>query len=102
NPKAPFVALNSAALPESLVESELFGHERGAFTGATATRRGAFEAAEHGALCWDEIVVLPLPAKAKLLRVLEERRVTRLGGNRPLAVEARLVAAAKLRLDAQG
>jgi two-component system nitrogen regulation response regulator NtrX len=101
NPKAPFVALNSAALPESLVESELFGHERGAFTGATATRRGAFESAGAGTLFLDEIGELPLPAQAKLLRVLEDRRVTRLGGNRPVAVEARIVAATNRDLDAE-
>ena len=97
---APFLALNSAALPESLVESELFGHERGAFTGAAATRRGAFEAAEHGTLFLDEIGELPGPVQAKLLRVLEERRVTRLGGSRALAVEARVVAATHRDLDA--
>lgn len=93
HPSAPFIALNSAALPEHLVESELFGHERGAFTGAINTRRGAFEAAEQGTLFLDEIGDLPLPAQAKLLRVLEDRQVTRVGGTRPTAVNARVVAA---------
>ncbi|MGH7629926.1 MAG: sigma-54-dependent transcriptional regulator [Gemmatimonadales bacterium] len=100
HPSAPFLALNSAALPESLVESELFGHERGAFTGAAATRRGAFESAERGTLFLDEIGELPVPAQAKLLRVLEDRRVTRLGGSRALPVEARVVAATQRDLDA--
>jgi two-component system nitrogen regulation response regulator NtrX len=100
-PDGPFVAINSAALPENLVESELFGHERGAFTGASATRKGAFEAAESGTLFLDEIGDLPLPAQAKLLRVLEERRVTRLGGNRSIPVEARVVAATHRNLEAE-
>jgi two-component system nitrogen regulation response regulator NtrX len=92
-PRGPFIALNSAALPQELVESELFGHERGAFTGAAATRKGAFEAASGGTLFLDEIGDLPLAAQAKLLRVLEERQVTRLGGTRPIVVDTRVVAA---------
>src|SRR6266571_2556601 len=93
HPKGPFVALNSAALPHELVESELFGHERGAFTGATATRKGAFEAASGGTLFLDEIGDLPPAAQAKLLRVLEERHVTRVGGTKTIAVDTRVVAA---------
>jgi len=97
----PFIAINCAALPEPLVESELFGHEKGAFTGAVAPRKGAFEAAEHGTLFLDEIGELPLPVQAKLLRVLEERRVTRLGGNRAVPVSARVVAATNRDLEAE-
>ncbi|HEU5050546.1 MAG TPA: sigma-54 dependent transcriptional regulator [Gemmatimonadales bacterium] len=99
NPAGPFNAINCAALPEQLVESELFGHERGAFTGATGTRQGAFEAAGRGTLFLDEIGELPLAAQAKLLRVLEDRQVTRLGATRPIAVEARVVAATNRNLD---
>jgi two-component system, NtrC family, nitrogen regulation response regulator NtrX len=101
NPPGPFAPINCASLPESLVESELFGHERGAFTGAVSTRKGAFEAAERGTLFLDEIGELPLPAQAKLLRVLEERELTRVGGNKPVKVEARIIAATNRELDAE-
>jgi DNA-binding NtrC family response regulator len=101
HPSGPFVAINSAALPEQLVESELFGHERGAFTGAAQTRKGAFESAGAGTLFLDEIGELPLPAQAKLLRVLEERQVTRLGANRSIPIEARVVAATNRDLEAE-
>jgi two-component system response regulator FlrC len=91
--EGPFVALNCAALPETLVESELFGHERGAFTDARAARAGVVEQARGGTLLLDEIGELPLPAQAKLLRVLEERRVRRLGGEEVHAVDVRFLAA---------
>ena len=101
NEAEPFVAVNGAALPENLVESELFGHERGAFTGAHAMRRGAFEAAGKGTLFLDEIGELPVAGQAKLLRVLEQREVTRVGGTRPVAVAARVVCATNRDLDAE-
>jgi two-component system nitrogen regulation response regulator NtrX len=97
--KAPLVAVNSAALPEQLVESELFGHERGAFTGADRLRQGAFESAGSGTLFLDEVGELPLAAQAKLLRVLEDRQVTRLGGSRAIQVGARVVAATNRDLE---
>ena len=95
----PFIALNSAALPGELVESELFGHERGAFTGAVAARKGAFEAASGGTLFLDEIGDLSAAAQAKLLRVLEQREVTRIGGTRTIPVDARVVAATHRELE---
>jgi DNA-binding NtrC family response regulator len=97
--KEPFVAINCGALPENLVESELFGHERGAFTGAHATRKGAFESAGKGTLFLDEIGELPPPAQAKLLRVLEERSVVRVGAVKGIDVPARVVAATHRDLD---
>jgi two-component system, NtrC family, nitrogen regulation response regulator NtrX len=99
--REPFVAVNSAALPEQLVESELFGHERGAFTGAATTRKGAFESAGRGTLFLDEIGELPLAAQAKLLRVLEQRTVVRLGSARELPIPARVVAATNRDLDTE-
>jgi PAS domain S-box-containing protein len=90
---APLVKLNCAAIPATLIESELFGHERGAFTGATSLRVGRFEQAGHGTLLLDEVGELPLEAQAKLLRVLQEREFERLGGTRTLPCEARIIAA---------
>jgi two-component system nitrogen regulation response regulator NtrX len=97
--KEAFVAVNCAALPENLVESELFGHERGAFTGAHTTRKGAFESAGKGSLFLDEIGELPLAAQAKLLRVLEEHSVVRVGSTKPIPVPARVVAATNRDLE---
>jgi DNA-binding NtrC family response regulator len=89
----PFVAVNCAAIPESLMESELFGHERGAFTGAHRRREGKFEEASGGTLFLDEVASMPLALQAKVLRALQERRVTRLGGTGEVACDARVVAA---------
>ena len=90
----PFVAVNCAAIPETLIESELFGHERGAFTGAHRRREGRFEEADGGTLFLDEISSMPLPLQATLLRVLQERCCTRLGGSGEVAFDVRVIAAA--------
>lgn len=97
----PFVAVNMAAIPRELLESELFGHEKGAFTGATARRVGRLEEAHGGTLFLDEIADLELPLQAKLLRVLQERRATRLGGRQPVAFDVRLVVATHRDLAAE-
>ena len=96
----PFVAVNCAALPESLVESELFGHEQGAFTGATAQRQGKFELANTGTLLLDEIGDLELNMQAKLLRVLEAHEFTRVGGSEPVFCDVRVIAATNRDLKA--
>lgn len=95
----PFVAFNCAAVPETLVEAELFGYERGAFTGATARHRGRFEQAEHGTLLLDEVGEIPAATQAKLLRAIEERHIARLGGEGDVAVDVRVVAATNRDLD---
>ncbi|MBI2687647.1 MAG: sigma-54-dependent Fis family transcriptional regulator [Acidobacteria bacterium] len=95
----PFVALNCAAMPESLIESELFGHEKGAFTGAVERRAGCFELAQHGTLLLDEIGDMPLNTQAKLLRVLEDSRVRRLGGRTETVVDVRVVASTNKNLQ---
>ena len=91
---APFVAVNCSALPEQLIESELFGHERGSFTDAHAAKPGLFEVADTGTLFLDEIADLPLAVQAKLLRVLEDKEIRRVGGTKSRAVDVRILAAA--------
>ena len=91
--KAPFISVNCAALPDTLLESELFGHERGSFTGATSMRKGRFELADTGTLFLDEIGDIPLPLQAKLLRVLQERSFERVGGVKPIKVDVRIITA---------
>ena len=94
----PFVAFNAAAIPEGLVEAELFGHVKGAFTGAVYTRVGRFEAADRGTLFIDEISSMPLALQAKVLRVLQEREIERVGASRPLKVNTRIIAASNIDL----
>lgn len=95
----PFVAFSASALPESLIEDELFGHEKGAFTGASQSRRGRFEEAQGGTLFLDEIGDLALPLQAKLLRVLQERTVERLGSNASVPLDIRLICATNRNLE---
>ena len=95
----PFVAINCAAMPESLMESELFGHEKGAYTGAFERRAGCFELAQHGTLLLDELAEMPSGTQAKLLRVLEDSRVRRLGGKGEISVDVRVIAATNRNLD---
>src|SRR5690606_26121329 len=96
----PFVKVNCAALPAELLESELFGHERGAFTGAGTQRVGKFEAAHQGSMMLDEIGEMPAALQAKLLHVVQDQAVTRLGSNRVIEVDFRLIAATNRDLEA--
>jgi two-component system response regulator AtoC len=89
--KGPYIRINCAAIPESLMESELFGHEKGAFTGADIRKIGKFEAANSGTILLDEIGEMPLPLQAKLLRVLQEREIERVGGNKTVKVDVRII-----------
>jgi two-component system nitrogen regulation response regulator GlnG len=98
--EGPFVAVNTAAIPRELLESELFGHERGAFTGAVAARRGRFREASGGTLFLDEIGDMPVDLQAKLLRVLQSNEVTPVGGSQPCAIDARIIAATHRDVDA--
>src|SRR5208337_996661 len=97
----PFVALNCAALPETLLESELFGYEKGAFTGAIRNREGKFELAHTGTLLLDEVTEIPLHLQAKLLRVLQESEVDRLGGKYPVPIDVRVIATTNIRIEDQ-
>ena len=98
HPKEPYVALNCAALPETLAESELFGHEKGSFTGAVGRKIGKFELAKNGTVVLDEISEMPLPLQAKLLRVLQEKEIDRIGGTRPIPIDARVIAISNVNL----
>ena len=95
-----FVAINCAAIPETLLESELFGHEKGAFTGAVKTTEGKIELADRGTLFLDEVGDIPLPLQVKLLRFLQERTIERIGGRKPIAVDTRIVCATHQNLEA--
>ena len=90
---SPFVKFNCAALPESIIESELFGHEKGSFTGAAGFRKGRFEKVDGGTIFLDEVGELSLAIRTKLLRVLQEKTFERVGGNHPIKVDVRIVAA---------
>ncbi len=99
--KGPFVAINCAAIPETLLENELFGHEKGAYTGASSTAMGKVEAAERGTLFLDEIGEMPLPLQAKILRLLQERTYDRIGGTKTRKADVRIVAATNRELKAE-
>jgi two-component system NtrC family response regulator len=98
--KGQFIAINCAAIPENLLEAELFGYERGAFTGAVKSNVGKIELAQHGTLFLDEVGDIPLPLQVKLLRFLQERVIERIGGRQPIAVDTRIVCATHQDLDA--
>ena len=96
----PFIAVNCGAIPENLIDSELFGHEKGAFTGALSQKRGRFERANRGTIFLDEIGELPLPAQVRLLRVLQNKEIERVGGQEPITLDIRVIAATNRNLEA--
>ena len=96
---APFIPVNCAAIPEQFLESELFGHMRGAFTDAKMDKRGLFEEAQKGSLFLDEISELPLMLQAKILRAIQEKEIRRVGANKPISVDVRIIAATNLNLN---
>ena len=95
----PFVAINMAAIPEHLLESELFGYEKGAFTDASATKMGLFEEANGGSVFLDEIGDMPIGLQAKLLRALQEREITRLGSAKPIKIDVRVISATNVNIE---
>ncbi len=97
--KGPFITVNSGAIPENLIDSELFGHEKGAFTGAVEQKRGRFEHANAGTIFLDEIGELPSPAQVRMLRVIQEKVIERVGGSKPIPVDIRIIAATHRNLD---
>src|SRR5512137_1462088 len=97
--KKPFVEVNCAAIPEDLIESELFGHEKGSFTGATAKKRGKFDLANEGTIFLDEVADMSLKAQAKVLRILQEKKFERVGGNRLIPTDVRVLAATNKDLE---
>jgi len=101
-PDKPFISVNCAAIPENLLESELFGHEKGAFTGAIARRIGKFEEADGGTLLLDEISEMDVRLQAKLLRAIQEREIDRVGGAKPVPVDIRIIATSNRILAGSG
>src|SRR5205807_9724010 len=99
--KRPFISINCAAIPEHLLESELFGHEKGAFTGAVARRIGKFEEATGGTLLLDEISEMDVRLQSKLLRAIQERVIDRVGGTRPVPVDIRIIATSNRNLRSE-
>ena len=97
----PFIKINCAALPETLLESELFGHERGAFTGAHVAKAGRFELADGGTIFLDEIGEMPLALQAKMLRILQEKQFERIGGNKTFTIDVRIIAATNVSLESE-
>jgi two-component system response regulator FlrC len=97
----PFVAINCSALPETLLESELFGHEKGSFTGAVTSKKGKFELANHGTMLLDEISEMDIQLQSKLLRVLQEREIDRIGGMEPIPVDVRIIATTNRDIEKQ-